>query len=545
MLLGGCDFFGTQGDDDDSVPDWTDPDDELVLVSTTYTTPIVCEDSPLLFQDVTEAAGVGFTPANPPWDDTANGYSSLDVELIGGFVVAEFIPGRLDLVVTDADASVRHFADVTGDDAAGVGLPLELLLDAAFTVGASAADYDGDRDPDLLLLRRGPDLLLENRGGLFYPTGLLEGPDARSMSAAWADVDQDGDLDVYVARHGAGAILPDVIYDPDRDSLFLQQEDGSFVDVIDAVLPVEDDGHGYVAGWLDADRDGWLDLYVVNDLGAEPENPPSIFLRGTGDPERPLEHAPEALLDLPMYGMGLAIADYDNDGDEDVHVTDIGGTFLGRNDAGTFTDLSLQLDGLNNDPAADIAWGTEWLDIDNDGFLELFSAFGYMPSKPNGAPGGAANAVEQADGLWFPALPTDQWFPAGVGLGIGNVAPTRTAVSADLNRDGFPEMITWGLDQGLRLHRGYCTENAWLRVVLDQPGTNNRHAIGAWVQASANGSCITSRRVRAGTSLSSGLPEVILGLGEDEVVDLRIEWPDQAVSIVEGLPTRRTVTITR
>ena len=548
MVLTGCAFFGAGPDGDGeegTVPDWTDPGDDLIETEVTYTTPVECPDPFDRFVDTTSFWGLEYTPRNPPWDGTANGYSSLDVELIGGFAVTSLVEGRIDLITTDADGPMRHFASLNPEGPVEPGLPLDLLMPDGFNVGVSTADFDGDRDLDVLVLRDGPDTLWENVGGLLYPLDELAGPDARSMSATWADVDQDGDLDVYVARHGSGAILPDVIYDPDRDSLFLQQDDGRFVDVIDDVLPVEDDGHGYVAGWLDADGDGWLDLYVVNDLGAEPENPPSIFLRGTGDPDVPLEHHPDAHLDLAMFGMGLAIADYDLDGDEDLHVTDIGGSYLGRNDGGIFSDLSLQLDSLSNDPSADIGWASEWLDVEQDGFLELFNAFGHMPSKPDGAPGGATNALDQADGVWLVSDLFDSWWAASPGLGLANVASTRTAVAADLDRDGFAEVVTWGLDEGLRVHRAPCTDNRWLRVELDHTGTNNRFGIGAYIEASVDGRLVASRRMRAGTSLSSGLPEVLLGLGSANVVDLRIVWPDQQVSVVENLPTRRAVSIVR
>ena len=122
--------------------------------------------------------------------------------------------------------------------------------------------------------------------------------------------------------------------------------------------------------WLDYDRDGWLDLYVVQS-GSYPPNASAaaqdrLFRNDRG---RFVDVTREAKLRDAAYGMGAVAADYDNDGDTDLYVTNYGDNILYRNNGdGTFTDVTA---------AAGVAagnWSTSaaWTDIDNDGDLDLF-----------------------------------------------------------------------------------------------------------------------------------------------------------------------------
>ena len=374
---------------------------------------VTCGDpqplGPLLsFDDRAEELGISFVPATPQaeQEDVSDGANSLDVELVGGLVVAELTgDGHLDLLFTDSRGPLHFYA---GDGALGfeeiepgaVGLP----EGEHWLHGASAVDLEGDGDLDLYLLDREENVFLRNDGGVFVDVtaelGLAGGPQ-RSLSASWSDFDGDGDLDTFVSNHGPGAD-PGEWSCSDRDAFFVRGDDGVFVDRIDELFPEFLDGFGFVGGFFDADQDGLQDLLVVNDLATECNHAPNVFVHNLGpadDGGWSWEVLPESGLMMPMLSMGLALGDMDNDLDLDVHVANAGPPMLVRNDGDLlFTDISLVVRDLGFTDDADISFSTNWFDHDNDGWQELHTTFAHMPSKGVGyGPDSTNNAEEQPD----------------------------------------------------------------------------------------------------------------------------------------------------
>ena len=521
---------------------------------------VVCEDpvpsdQPLPYTDTTAASGLSYAAATPSWDQAQNGYSSVDVENGGGIAVVDLNMDRaLDVLIMDHDSPPRVFF---GDGASGFtetsATALGIEVDGAYLIGVSAADINGDDLADILLLSNGPNLMFINEGdGSFSDQSIalgLSGPEVRSLSAAWADPDRDGDLDVIVVNHGRGSFSPEDDYPPQQDQFFIQSA-GTFTDRIDLLYPDPSrDGYGFAVGWFDANDDGLIDLYVVNDLATgEDGNPPNFFAQNTtsaASAEPSFAIAPQSHLDRPMLAMGLAIGDMDTDGDLDLHVSNAGRSFLARNDGDlSFVDRSLALAGLSESPRGDISWSTEFFDYDNDGRLELFCSFGHMPSKADQAPNDTANVVNQHDALW--ARDDDGSFrDIAASVGIDSPLSTRTVVAADLDGNGFLDLITWALFDGPRIYRARCNTNAWLIVALDVPGSLNRDAIGARIEAWADGELLGLREMVAGSSgaLSSGPPEVHFGLAQHQDVELRIRWPQGGESVHSRIPTRRRLRI--
>ncbi len=548
LSLVACGTVPPSDDDDDSTsapPDDLPDGPEATLTWSAYT-PCDEPDSSawLPFEDVTDAAGIAYAAATYDWPPPPDAYNTLDVEMTGGFVVGDLDgDGHHDLLFTDGAAAPRLFL---GDgaltcqpaDAAARGIPTDRFL-----TGASAADADGDGDLDLLLLASTENVFLRNDGsGSFtdasIETGLAGGP-VRSASAAWADYDQDGDLDVFVANDGVGSGESLSEYEPHRDALLQQQPDGTFEDRIDDAIPLADDGHGFIGGWFDADGDGALDLYVVNDLANGVNGkPPNLFVRNLGAGQ--FEPAPEAGLDQPMLGMGLAIGDYDNDGDPDLHVSNVGMTLLARNDSTSdgvlFVDLSLSVADLTDRPIGDVSWSTFFFDHDNDGLLELFTAYGQLVSRydvEDGGPEGSTNAPEQQDTLlaWDPV--SERFSDAAPWVGVNDPAPTRTAAAVDLNGDGFAELITWALYRGPRLWRSACSEASSLTVRLEDGTAANRDGVGARVEAWSGGERLLTRTVSVGSTgvFGSTPAEAHLGLGELDEVGLVVRWPDGSITV--------------
>ena len=516
----------------------------------------LCEepvDGALPFQDITEQAGVAFAPWVAPWDEGEGGYNSVDIEIMGGMVAGDLNGDTLiDLIIADAQEPFRYFqgsADGTfvTVDAGWAGLPGP----PRYVQGLSLVDVDGDRDLDVYVLDRGPDTLLINDGnGRFEDRSTAWGlpvEDLRGVSAAWADFDRDGDLDGFVTNHGTGSMSPGDESFPHRDALLVRQDHDRFTNPIDWVYPEELDGFGFLGGWFDADNDGWIDLLVVNDLGGFNGYAPTVSVRNLGT-ARGLDWAFDRSdprgLGVNLHSMGLAIGDWDNDADMDVHISNAGGTWLARNDGPEgFIDVSLPLLQFSDGMQGDISWTTWFFDHGNDAALDLFIAYGHMPTKIDRGPNHTMNRLEMPDRLLL--REGEEWVDVAPDCGLADTSSTRTAIFADIDRDGFEDALTWSLNRGLRYYRSACNDNGWVRVSLEQEGTKNRFGVGARVEAWAEGRFITMRDVQAGSqgTQTAGPPEVVLGLGSLQTVDLVIRWPDGLVTVNQGVSTRRGVEV--
>jgi enediyne biosynthesis protein E4 len=514
-------------------------------------------DQALPYADITAQAGISFASATPAWNNGENNYISIDIELNGGIAATDLnSDSALDLLFIDYASPPKIFlGDGQGSFTEVSAHSLGIETNQSYLIGASAADINGDGHVDLFLLANGPNMLFMNQGNGSFTDASdqygLAGPMSRSLGAAWADPDRDGDLDVMVVNHGAGSSSEDEFYLPQRDQLFIQ-EASVFEDHIELLYPdARKDGYGYTAGWFDADDDGLLDLYVVNDLAEEGEgNPPNFFAHNvsTKGNDKPHFDMPEqSHLDQAMLAMGLAVGDMDGDGDLDIHVSNAGRTFLARNDGDLrFIDDSLALAGLSEGPRGDISWSTEFFDFNNNGRLELFCSFGHMPSKASHGPNHTDNPIEQFDALW--SRDQDGSFEdLAPTVGIDSPLSTRSVVAADFDGNGFLDLITWALYEGPRLYQAGCNQNTWLIVELDQPGTLNRDAIGARIEAWSGAQLVAVREIVAGSTgaLSVGPAQVHLGLGQHELVELRIRWPQGEESVHPEIPTRRTLRIVR
>ncbi|MEN8163923.1 MAG: VCBS repeat-containing protein, partial [Acidobacteriota bacterium] len=266
-------------------------------------------------------------------------------------------------------------------------------------------DIDNDGDTDLFLSAIGTQKLLENR---LIPDGTLEFWDvslesgvarpALGFSAVAGDVNRDGFPDIYVASYNRyGEILPDRwdgATNGTPNLLFLNQGDGSFEEV-GAAWGVADDRWGYASGFADIDSDGDLDLYTTNDFGGG-----NALYINQGDHFR--DEARERGVYDGAYGMGVSFADFDRDGDLDLHVTRMSstagrrilsrlgggelpskerlesmavGNALYRNDGtGHFSDVSTEAGPFG----AGWAWGGGFVEIDNDGWPDVYTPNGFI-----------------------------------------------------------------------------------------------------------------------------------------------------------------------
>jgi hypothetical protein len=313
------------------------------------------------FRDVTEAMGVG----NERWGQGVC-VGDIDNDGVEDIYVANFGKNRL----------YRHtprgtFEDIA--DTAGVAVD-------SWSTGCAFGDYDGDGWLDLFVAGY---VSLD----LKHPPPAPDDAPSTSTAAA-AGTESAGSAGMGAAyAPGAGACTyrgERVICGPRGlkgapDHLFHNNHDGTFTEVSTQAGVADADGrYGFGVAWFDFDDDGKLDLMVANDSG------PNYVYRNLGNGRfADVSYQSGAALDSDgrsQAHMGLAIGDYDNDGRDDIHITNFADDFnvLYHNDGkGSFSDVSFP-SGIAPVSLPFLGWGTNFLDYDNDGWLDLFVANGHV-----------------------------------------------------------------------------------------------------------------------------------------------------------------------
>ncbi len=481
-------------------------------------------------------------------------------DLSGGAVVDDFDgDGDLDIVTSSWDPAQR-LAYYRNDG----GRFVERGVEAGFegiTGGLNLvhADADGDGDLDLLVLRgawrqdlgRVPNSLLLNDGaGVFDDVALrvgLAGPslDRPTQTAAFADFDLDGDLDIYVGNEARGP--------GDAPSqLFRREADGTYVDVA-ALAGVTNDAYAKGVVWADVDGDGDPDLYVSNMSG-----PNRLYLnRGDGT----FTDVAEARgLVKPFVAFPAVAFDVENDGAVDLlafsgyrndavipplwnAAADLMGLphegepmRLYRNDGeGGFTDASAAV-GLDRHV---LAMGSNVGDLDNDGFLDLYLGTGY-PEYEALMP----NRLFRNDG-------GQRFVDVSYASGTAHLQKGHGVSFADLDADG-------DLDLFVQMGGAYPGD-AFGNVLFENPGAPGKAAwielvdarggvspFGARVEARLPGGRRLVRWVGTGGSFGGNPLRVHLGLGgADRVEALTITWPGGEEQILGALPAGQIARVTQ
>ncbi len=346
------------------------------------------------------------------------------------------------------------FTDVT----AQAGIPA-----GGYGLGAATGDYDNDGDVDLYVANLGPNRLLRNSGdGHFTDVTAASGAgdDRWSNGAAFVDVDRDGWLDLWVVNY--------VVDDPDRhcfsansrrdycgpadftpvtDRLLHNRGDGTFEDVSvhAGITGAAAPGLGIVT--FDADGDGWVDVYVAND-----GTPNQLWLNrhdGTFRDDGVLAGVALSAAGRSQAGMGVDAGDVDNDGDDDiieVHLDGETNALYLNQGGGLFAERSAAA-GLAAPGLPYTSFGAGWIDVDNDGWLDLFVASGAVKilERPS-APGRPVPA-----GPGQPALPQSRTGRPGRRGTVRRVARRRGGPDA---RRGQPRRRLRGRGQRRRHRRG-------------------------------------------------------------------------------------------
>ena len=299
---------------------------------------------------------------------------------------------RNDLALAPDGSRTLRFTDVTA--AAGLAAAA-----TGYGMGIATGDYDNDGDVDVYrAVFGGADQLLRNDGGTFVDVASKAGVGERrwTVSAAFVDVDRDGWLDLYVATYvdfslathkycasftGARDYCGPLAFAPEPDRLYRNRGDGTFEDVTARALPNDLPGSGLGVATADFDGDGWLDVFVANDMRAN-----QLWMNqknGTFRDEALLAGCAANEDGQYEAGMGVDAGDFDNDGDEDVFITHLTQetNTLYRNDGKGFFEDWTDESGLGLPSWKYTGFGTAFFDYDNDSWLDLLTVNGTVKDQ--------------------------------------------------------------------------------------------------------------------------------------------------------------------
>ena len=524
------------------------------------------------FENRQSGSGVSFVldngtlPDKPMIDGIPGGIAFLDYDGDGYLDIFFTNGARLPGSVKDDDRFSNHlyhnnhdgtFTDVTGR--AG-------LRGEGYSVGVAAGDYDNDGHVDLYVTGYNRNFLYHNNGdGTFTDvtekagvTGVSSGKKLWGISAAWLDYDNDGQLDLFVTNYldwsfansrvcgtpGKRLSCSPTLYKGQPNILYHNNGDGTFTDVSESTGIAQHIGKGMGVAIADYNDDGWMDIFVAND------NDRNFLFRnreGKGFDEVGVEsfvaHTDNG---VPVSSMGVDFRDWDNSGRPSLIVTALGSeTFpLFHNEGGgLFSDDSYKA-GIGFRSFQMSGWGAGIQDFDNDGHKDLFTANSHV--SENADVDGQqhyrqSNAVfrNMHNGTFH-----DVSSEAGPALQIR--AAHRGCAFGDLNNDGKIDVVVSAIGSSAELlYNTSPGDNHWI-LIRTVGAKSNRDGIGTRIKITGASGLVQYNHVTtAGSYASSNDPRVHFGLGADKVIkEIVLHWPSGTVQVLRSVRADQILTVT-
>ena len=526
-----------------------------------------CVSASIQFQDITKQTGISFIHT-----DGSSGKRYIVETVSAGLALFDY-DGDGDIDIYFLNGAPLHgtsikvppknalysndsgwkFTNVT--EMAGVG-------DRGYGLGVAVGDYDNDGDPDIYLNNYGPNVLYSNNGdGTFTDVtekaGVTNGHQV-GAGACFLDIDKDGDLDLYVANYvnftyenhqivrfnGYPAYVGPMNYYPTSDTLYRNNNDGTFTDISveSGIAAHKGTGMGMVCA--DYDNDGDTDIYVGNDVAGN-----FIFENdGTGKFEEVGLFTGLAydLSGTAQGTMGVDCGDYNNDCLLDFHVTSYQrdlATLYKNLGGGSFEDVT-RVAGAGDGTLPHVTWGNGLVDFDNDGDCDIFIACGHLHDNieffDNVTSYHVQNILlENAGGEKFVNV-SDK-----CGDGLAVKLSSRGAGFDDLDNDGDIDcVILNSRREPTILRNDSVNNNHWIKIRLKGVKTN-RDGIGAHVKVTADDLTLLDE-VHSGRGYQShyGM-RLHFGLGNRDKVDrIEVRWIGGGIDVFENIAADRLITLT-
>ena len=418
--------------------------------------------------------------------------------------------GDLDLYLVSSESANRLLRNDGGGGFTDVAAGTD-LADAGHGRGAAWGDYDNDGDPDLFLanMNSANRLYRNDGGGAFTDVAadLSLDDDGPSVGVTWVDFDGDGYLDLYLANVGT-------------NRLYYNLGGLLFVDVVQDNELLRDAGAGMGVAWADYDNDGDPDIYLANNGSAN-----KLLRNDVSDTGEFMVVSEGTPLADGGSGAGVAWGDYDNDGDLDLYLANTNSANrLFRNDgADVFTDVAAGTPLADDGPGAGVAWG----DYDNDGDLDL-----YLVNTDS------ANRLFRNDG-------GGAFTDVAAGTPLADAGYGQGAAWGDYDNDGDLDLYQTNVNSANNLFRNSSPPGRhWLQVEPEAV-VSNKSGIGARVRVVAGGTS-QIREISGGSGyLTQDAPVASFGLGETTTVvdSLVVSWPSGTETVRTDVAVDRMVRI--
>ena len=521
------------------------------------------EPPPVVFTDITTDSGIGFVHENG-----ATGDKLLPETMGGGCAFLDYDnDGDQDLLLVNSNrwpeaapgagpaatmALYRNdgaggFEDVTASSGLAVSF---------YGMGAAVGDYDGDGDVDVFFTAVGSNRLFRNDGGQFVDVSATAGvagdPKQWSSSAAFVDVDNDADLDLFVCNYvrwsreidlavdyrlvGVGrAYGPPMNFEGTHCTLYRNNGDGTFTDVSAAVgIQVENIATGAPVGKalgvapVDVDGDGYIDLFVANDTVR------NFFFHNQGDGTF-VEKATLYGLSFDRNGnatgaMGIDAGHFRNDDNLGFFIgnfaNEMTSVYVSQDDRSLFADEAIT-EGIGGPTRRMLTFGLVLFDYDLDGRLDLLQANGHIEDRINVVQ--ASQHYRQPAQLFWNAGPDARaTFVPVERESVGDLAKPivgRGVAFADIDNDGDLDVLltqTGGPPLLLRNDQRLGRNALRIRLV---GRTVNRDAIGAWIEVTDDLGTQRRQVMPTRSYLSQVELPVTFGLGRASECKVKVLWP--------------------
>lgn len=536
-----------------------------LLAGVSLARPAAQAPAPLTFTDVTARTGIRFTHESGAFgqkylpetmgagvvvfDYNTDGYQDLF------FINSKSWPGRPDSRALPAfykNNGNGTFSDLTRE--VGLAVPM-------YGMGGAAGDFDNDGQVDLFITAIEGNRLFRNTGrGTFDDVTAKAGVGRSTFStgAAWVDYDKDGRLDLFVINYVQWTLEGDLRCSLDGKTksyctpeaykgaspwLYRNRGDGTFEDVTERAGLTDPDSKALGIALIDFDQDGWVDLFVANDTQ------PNRLYRNTGKGTFTDEAVPVGVayseVGTPRAGMGTDAADWKGTGRPGLLVGNFSNEMIAlySNEGESLFIDEAPASTLGRASLLTLTFAAFFVDVDNDGRLDIFAANGHVAddigrAQPKITHAQPAHLFRSLGGTRFEDLAPG--IPA-----LAQPVVARGAAHLDFDNDGDQDLVVTTNAGPARLLRndGGNRQRA-LRVRL--AGTRaNRSAIGATVVATLADGTKRSGMVKSGSSyLSQSELPITFGLGgASKVEGLEVRWPSGLVERLGAQTAGQTIVI--
>ena len=462
----------------------------------------------LSFQDNAIALGVG----------VSYGVSTFG----GGVSFCDFNnDGWDDLTFSTTDGEEVYFFMNDGD---GTFTQVDLGINDTYrTKQVIWIDYDSDGDKDFFAVSiSGLNKFYRNDGNLTFTditaTCGLFTDNLFTNGASFGDIDSDGDLDVFISNRDDVTL--------NQYSYLYRNDNGTFVEITSSAGINLGNQLSFCSAFFDYDNDGDQDIYVANDkvinINRLYQNDGTGFFTDVSI---------SSGAGIAIDAMSTTIGDYNNDGWFDIYVSNTtgGNVHLKNNGDGTFTNVASIIGTEMNS----IAWGSVFLDADNDADLDLYVSSSMDGSVPNRLT--SAFYENQGDNTYL--------IPASIGFANDSRRSFSNAIG-DFNNDGLPDIVVMNDTDNYFLWENTTTNsNNWLKVKL-QGVTSNRDGIGSKIEINVGGESQYRYTLNGEGYIGQNSNTEFIGIGPATVIDyVKVTWLSGAVDILNNVTPNQTLTI--